>query len=324
MASKHLRAAVVGASSLLGKELANELAVAQDRVWDVTLIDVATDEAVQAGGTVTSAGDEALLIQNLTPGSFSGMDVVFFAGDASVAERHAREAVDAGAIVVDLTGALEAKGVPVSAPLIAKSTKASGKIVASAHPAALLLGSLAKTLQDGTFVATVMEPASEAGDAGVDEVHRQTVALLSFQPVPQDIFGQQVAFSLSASSPEEAKVKLQGTAATVKAQLAQLLPAARVSAQFVQAPVFHGYSASIFVQTENPMSVAEISDALKAGPFEIVSGDEADSTIAAIEKGTILVRISESELQGFWLWAVSDNLKLAAQNAIACAGELVG
>lgn len=324
MASKRVRAAVVGASSLLGKELASELTAAKDRVWDITLIDVAAEDSAQAGATITSAGDEALLIQNLAPGAFTGVDVVFFAGDASVAVQYAKEAVEAGAAVVDLTGALEAKGVAVSAPSIAKASKQAGKMLVSAHPAAVLLGSLAQRIQDATLLATVMEPASQAGDAGVDEVHKQTVALLSFQSVPQEIFGQQIAFSLSAASPEDAKIKLQDTAARVKAQLAQLLPSARISAQFVQAPVFHGYSASIFVQTGKSVSAAEIAEAIMAGPFEVVSGDEPVSTIAAVEQGAILVRVTESNLPGCWLWVACDNLKLAAQNAVACAVELVG
>ncbi len=80
MAGKTWRGAVVGASTLLGKELAEELNGATDAVWDITLLD-----AEDAGGTMTAAGDEALVIQPIAADSFVGIDVVFFAGEGSTA-----------------------------------------------------------------------------------------------------------------------------------------------------------------------------------------------------------------------------------------------
>jgi len=64
MAGKTWRAAIVGASTLLGKELAEELSGATDVLWDITLFD-----AEGAGGTMTAAGDEALLIQPIADDS---------------------------------------------------------------------------------------------------------------------------------------------------------------------------------------------------------------------------------------------------------------
>ena len=50
------------------------------------------------------------------------------------------------------------------------------------------------------LAATVLEPASEQGKAGLDELHQQTVGLLSFQSVPKDVYDTQVAFNLKAAS----------------------------------------------------------------------------------------------------------------------------
>ena len=80
MVGKTWRGAVVGASTLLGKELAEELSGATDVLWDITLLD-----AEDAGGTITAAGDEALVIQTIAADSFVGIDVVFFAGEGSTA-----------------------------------------------------------------------------------------------------------------------------------------------------------------------------------------------------------------------------------------------
>ena len=47
-----------------------------------------------------------------------------------------------------------------------------------------------------SVVCTVMEPASEHGQKGMDELHEQTVNLLSFQELPKNVFDTQVAFNM--------------------------------------------------------------------------------------------------------------------------------
>ena len=71
-----------------------------------------------------------------------------------------------------------------------------------AHPAAVVLGlvtlRLAKAGKVRKVVATVMEPASEHGQKGMDELHEQTVNLLSFQELPKTIYDTQIAFNMIA------------------------------------------------------------------------------------------------------------------------------
>src|SRR6185437_15630504 len=93
--------AIVGASTLLGRELAEQLNDAAGLAWDVALLD-----NEDASGQIAVAGDDATVIQPLAPGAFDGMDVVFFAGDAAAARTHRKEAEASGAGVIDLTGEL--------------------------------------------------------------------------------------------------------------------------------------------------------------------------------------------------------------------------
>ena len=136
MASRMLRGAIVGASSLLGRELAEQLNEASGASWDITLLD-----AEDATGQVTAAGNEPLVIQPLAPGAFDRMDIVFFAGDAPTVRTHWREAQEAGAGVVDLTGTLTSEpGIRVLAPDVSTAAiDLTTTAVVSAHPAALML-----------------------------------------------------------------------------------------------------------------------------------------------------------------------------------------
>ena len=113
----------------------------------------------------------------------------------------------AGSEIIDLSYALESRPeAEVRAPWIEQELGeghpvelATGPVVV-AHPAAVVLGLLLVRLHKQHKIrranATVLEPASEHGRRGMDELHEQTVKLLSFQQLPTLVFGTQVAFNV--------------------------------------------------------------------------------------------------------------------------------
>ena len=331
MAAKVVRAAIVGASTLLGKELANELNASASTVWDLKLLDAALADVGLATGQIASAGDEAILIQTIEPGAFDGMDVVFFAGDVATTLKHWKEAKAAGAGIVDVSAALEAEGV-VRCPWIQTVEPNPSRVVVPAHPAAVMLAQVITRLrakwQNVRAVATVMEPASQQGSAGLDEMHQQTVALLSFQAVPKDVYDAQVAFNLSAVLGLETKVDLRAISARIRRDLRLIAggeAADALAMQLLQAPVFNGYTASVFVELDPEAVLGEVETALEGGIVSVVTGDEpGPSNLSATEQGQLLVSVQAAGegVRGFWLWMAVDNLKLSAQTAIACAAEL--
>jgi aspartate-semialdehyde dehydrogenase len=329
MAAKTWRGAVVGASTLLGKELAEELNGATDVMWDITLLD-----AEDAGGTITAAGDEALVIQTLAADSFVGIDVVFFAGVSSTALQFWKVAHVAGAAIVDLTGALEGQPhVHVRSPLVpgGAAPDLSTVAVVSAQPAAIMLalaGARLRTAGIERMAATVLQPASALGNAGVEEVHQQTVSLLSFKPLPKDIYDAQVAFNVLASLGPVAKANLEHTRDAILRHVGILTGSGSadfVALQLLQAPVFHGYTASVFVETSQPIDELALRTMLLEGQPQLLE-DESPSNELAAGKGEVLLRVTAAESKkgsAFWLWMAADNLRLSARNAAACATELL-
>src|ERR1700722_1791892 len=102
MTDRMYRIGIVGASSLAGKELIEELGESLLGASDFVLLD---EEEV--AGQITAAGDEVSFIQRLEASSFEHMDFVFFAGGAAVTKKHWQDARRAGASIVDLTYALD-------------------------------------------------------------------------------------------------------------------------------------------------------------------------------------------------------------------------
>lgn len=331
------RIGIVGATSMVGKELADELQESLLAASDFILLD---DEEVT--GQVASVGDEAAFVQKIEPASFDRMDFVFFAGEEDDTEKHWQNARRTGASVVDLSYALEREtDVLVRAPWVAEVLKNKGaagpdlktKAVVAAHPAAVMLGLAAARVSASvgirTLAATLLEPASEHGREAMDELHQQTVNLLSFQNLPKDQYDAQVSFNLLPTLGEDAKVKLAEVEQRVRAHYdtvsAGLLP--ELELQVVQAPVFHGYVASVFLEISAPLTVAQLEAALTGDHMDVVSSEfdpPSNLSAAGQEDVMVLVRAAGKTAAGtrFWLWLAADNLKLRALNGIACANEL--
>jgi aspartate-semialdehyde dehydrogenase len=339
MANDVYRIGIVGASSLSGKELSEELGESVLAASEFVLLDVE-----DAAGQVTAAADEVSFIQRLEASSFDRMDFVFFAGEAAITKKHWLEARRAGASIVDLTYALEGeKDVLVQAPWVTevigeklprRSPDLNTPAVVAAHPVAVMLALVAGRLQAKLAVTnvavTVMEPASEHGRAAMDELHQQTVNLLSFQTLPREQYDAQVSFNLLPELGEAAQVKLGVTEQRIRRHYAVLadgqLPA--LALQIVQAPVFHGYVLSMLVELGKGATVNDVEAALAGDHIDVVN-EESDppSNLSAAGQEDIMVRVRKDSGDGeegtrFWIWLAADNLKLAALNAIACATEL--
>jgi len=331
MATNH-RAVVVGASTLLGKELIEELNTSETP-WDLRLADTG-----DSSGQLVAGVDEALVVQPLSPDIFNARDVAFFAAEPETTRTHWREAKAAGDAVVDLTAALESEpDAVVRSPWILGSPAppTNTPVVISAHPAAVMLGIVASRLATAFgrvhLAATVLEPASQQGRRGMDEMHHQTVSLLGFHSLPQEVYDAQVAFNLRIGVGEAAKVDMGAIASTIRRHLKAAAGesiASSISLQLVQAPVFHAYTMSVYAQLPANIDAAAVRRALHGGVVRVTNPhEEAPSNQSMVQEPEIVIALTEESrtqenLRGFWLWIVADNLKLAARHAVACAEEL--
>src|SRR5580693_8573487 len=96
------RAAIVGAASLKGKEVAEMLNERNFPAADVRLLD--DDESL---GQLEAMGDEISFIQRVQADQFEHVDFTFFASDQESTRRSWKDARDAGSAIIDLSAALE-------------------------------------------------------------------------------------------------------------------------------------------------------------------------------------------------------------------------
>jgi aspartate-semialdehyde dehydrogenase len=329
------RVAIVGAATLKGKEVAEMLNERNFPAVDIRLLD--DDESI---GQLEATGDEINFIQSVRSEQFTHVDFTFFAADAECTRQNWKRARDAGSAIIDLSGALDQEpGANVRSLWIERERgemwqpdlQPAPCIVA--HPAAVTLALLLLRARKAgairSVAATVLEPASEQGQKGMDELHQQTVNLLSFQPLPKDIFDVQVAFNMVARYGQNSKLSLEALETRVRRHYLGIAgtDAPQPALLLLQPPVFHGHALAIFLEMEQPVNQERLSQAL-TGDHVTLAGAEDDSQPSNVNtagQGNILVSLKADVARpnGIWLWAAADNLRIAAMTAVECAETMI-
>ncbi len=330
---KLYRAAIVGAASLKGKEIAEMLNERNFPAADVRLLD--DDESL---GQLEAMGDEISFIQSVRAEQFEHVDFSFFASDPECTRRNWKSARDAGSAILDLSAVLEEEaGASVRSLWVERER---GHVVppelqpgpcVTAHPVAVTLGLLLLRAQmAGTLrrvVATVLEPASEHGQRGMDELHQQTVNLLSFQPLPKDVFDAQIAFNMVARYGQKSQPALDSVESRILRHYRKIAGEAtpQPSLILLQAPVFHGHAMAVFLEMESPVDVPALTLALSGDHVTFPTAeDEVPSNVTSAGQADIQLWVKSDPAQpnGVWLWAAADNLRISALTAVECAESM--
>jgi len=323
--------ALVGSETLLGREVGEvfaETALGQH----LRLVAGTKEEA----GKLTEIGGNPAFLSQLEADAVEDAGIVILAGSAE-SSKNAQAAHPSG-VVIDLTYvAEEDPEARVRAPQAEGEDRDGGldgpQVIA--HPAAIAIALILKRLHAAfpveRAIVHIFQPASEWGTAGIEELQQQTVSLLSFQPLPKKIFDAQLSYALLAQLGPEAPVPLHEIEERIERHLASLLErmdgVPMPSLRLIQAPVFHGYSFSFWVEFEDAPVVSDLEEALNRDPIDVRAGDfEPPNNVgAAGQSGVSVGAIAPDRNNGsaFWIWAAIDNLRIVADNAAMIAREAV-
>ena len=275
--------AVVGATGLVGQEI---LRLLDERRFPVA--------ALQLYASLRTAGDElrcggvSARVELLDTARFDGTDLVFVAAGEQVSAEWVPRATDAGAVVID-TSQLFAGDADV--PLIVPEVNADDLaeygqrgLVASPDAAAIAMSIVLKPLHTAgvlkRVVASIFEPVSSAGRAGIEELQQQTVELMSGRSVEPALFARRIAFNLIPQSGEFLGGGASRDEQQTKDALRRLLdePELGISVTRVRAPLFYGSAISMNVETADGMTAADARDGLRAAPGILLQDDLTQSS----------------------------------------------
>jgi aspartate-semialdehyde dehydrogenase len=325
--------AIVGATGAVGEVLLSILAESRFPVGDI----VALASARSAGLTV-SFGERELRVRDLSSFDFAGIDIAFFSAGAAASREHVPRAIAAGALVIDNTSAFRQQS---DVPLVVAEVNpteiprgiARGLIANPNCSTMQMLVALAPIHRAAGIerinVATY-QSVSGAGRSGVEELGRQTAALLNFQdPLPQR-FAAQIAFNLIPQIDEfedngytREEMKLVNETRKILGD-----PSIGVNATAVRVPVFHGHCEAVHAETREKLDLGRARALLQQAAGVVLVDERVPGgwptpvTHAAGTDAVYVGRLREdiSHPRGLSLWVVSDNLrKGAALNAVQVA-----
>jgi aspartate-semialdehyde dehydrogenase len=345
------RVAVAGASSLLGKELLNVL---EEHHFPVSQLVTFSDEVDEPElpildlreGLETSVLDARATAPELDFAFIAARSrqTPSFLHPAPTSDRRGT-----ACLVIDLSTA--APGEEAAEPLVTlprkvvsvpfldrcfpvRETEEGGAtpVYVAARPATIVISSLLLRLGARfplkNAVAHVFASVSEIGSHGIDELQRQTVNLLSFQKIPRKVFGAQLAFNLLSRPGGTGGSELLALENRLREQLKEYLqgrvplPALRL----FQAPVFHSLAVSLFLETAQPVAPEKAGEALQGERVQMRRrSQDSPSQVEVSGSDKILVDSVTADPDrptGLWIWAVADNLRLAAVNAVEVAESL--
>ncbi len=335
--TKKFNVAVIGATGLVGETM---LSILAEREFPIgTLVPLASE---RTAGDRIDFGRRPLTVRDLAnfdPAAtdIGGIDFALFSAGGSISKEYAPKFAAAGAIVIDNSSVFRDDD---DVPLVVAEVNPE----ALAHrPRGIIANPNCSTMQLMLALAPIhravgieriniatYQSVSGAGRAAMEELGRQTAALLSLQPIEPKSFPVQIAFNLiphggvfldNGYTSEEMKLvtetrKILGD------------PAIQVNATVVRVPVFFGHSEAVHIETRDKLTAADARKLLEQAPGVSVVDEPNDGgyptpvTHAAGTDPVFVGRIREdiSHPRGLNLWVVSDNIrKGAALNAVQIA-----
>ena len=330
------RIAVVGASSLIGEAVIDEL-----RARKFLFAELHALEDERKLGATVSDDDKKLPIGDVAGFDFSRMNLVFFCGRVALSERYA-EAAAAHAWVIDGSAAFRHRE---DVPLIVTDVNGEtlhgfgrrGLIALPGSASVALATALAPLHAIGSArrveVATY-QAVSGSGRGAMDELASETVAMLSGKKARGRGFGRQIAFNVipqvdgfddDGATREERRLWTE-TRRVLGA------PALEINATAVRVPVFFGHSLAVHAAFERPISVGAAAEVLQRGAgLSLIDLDSSaefptPATLASAPDRVYVGRLRAdlTREQGLNFWVVADNVrKCAAHNAVSAAQILV-
>ncbi len=330
-----MKVAIVGASGAVGQEL---LHVLEERNFPLTEL-VLFGSSRSAGNKYSFKGKALTVIELKHGDDFKDFNIVFASAGGSISQEYADDFTKFGAIMIDNSSAFRLdKDVPLVVPEVNASAAKNRPrgIIANPNCTTTQMVVALKPIQDLSPIKRVhvatYQAASGAGAAAMDELELQYRQIIAGEKPTIDKFAYQLAYNLipqvdvftdNGYTKEEMKMYHE----TRKIMNTEI----EVSAMCVRVPSLRAHSESIWVETEEPISVEKARAAFEAADGIEVIDNPAEKQypmpLFSSGKDPVYVGRIRKDLahpNGLTFWCVSDQIKKgAALNAVQIAEYLI-
>jgi aspartate-semialdehyde dehydrogenase len=329
--------AVLGATGAVGKTILEVLA---ERDFPINKIYALASS--RSAGEGVNFGRKEITVLDVEEFDWSKVQIGLFSAGASVSEKYAPIAAAAGCIVIDNTSQFRNDDdIPLVVPEVnpeALYDYRNRNIIANPNCSTIQMMVALKPIFDAVGIERInvatYQAVSGSGQQAMEELAKQTAALLNFKTAKADVYPKQIAFNVlpqidvfldNGYTKEEMKMVWETRKILGDKNI-------QVNATAVRVPVFYGHSEAIHIETRDKISAERARELLTAMPGVVVVDEHVDGgyptavTHAAGKNEVFVGRIREdiSHPRGLNLWVVSDNVrKGAAVNSVQIAETLV-
>ena len=325
--------AVVGATGLVGECMLEILAERKFPTGKVYAL--ASERSV---GMEVSFGNKRLKVSSLAEFDFSNAQIGLFSAGAGVSDEYAPKAAANGCIVIDNTSRFRYDdNIPLVVPEVNPEKipdyKESG-IVANPNCSTIQMVVALKPIYDEVGIdrinVSTYQAVSGAGRSAVEELVRQTTALLNGRPLEIEHDAKQIAFNAVPHIDQFQENRYTREEMKMVWETRKILDDENIGVNptAVRIPTFFGHSEAIHIETGSKISAEDVCDLMRKAPgIKLLEGSGLGSYPTAVtdSAGTDPVyvgRVREdiSHPCGINLWVVSDNIrKGAALNSVQIA-----
>jgi aspartate-semialdehyde dehydrogenase len=295
MSSRKPTLAVVGATGTVGTVMLSILSQRSDVWGEIRLL-----ASARSAGKVLRVRNEDVVVQEITPEAFDGVDVAMFDVPDEIAEQWAPIAVTHGAVVVDNSGAFRMDPeVPLVVPEVnpAQVRNRPKGIISNPNCTTLTMIDALGALHAGwglkEIVVASYQAASGAGRAGIDRLYDEIEVLSGNRELGQHAGNVRAAVSdkLGEDSPFPAPLAMNvvpwagslkdagwsSEELKVRNESRKILgiPDLKVSATCVRVPVITTHSLAVHAAFERPLTADAARQALVEAPGIVVLDDPA-------------------------------------------------
>jgi aspartate-semialdehyde dehydrogenase len=323
--------AVVGATGAVGQEM---LRVLSER--DFPVRELRALASSRSAGREVACGAARVVVRELGPDSFAGVDVALFSAGAERSRVFAPLAVQAGALVVDNSSAFRMHpDVPLVVPEVNPQALHGGaRLIANPNCSTIQMVVALQPLRDAfglrRIVVATYQSVSGTGARAMEELDRTTRQYLSGEPEDVRVYPHPIAFEclpqvdvFDADGNTREEIKMREETRKIFGD-----PALEVLATCVRVPVFRSHSEAVVAETVRPVDLEQLRSLLQAAPGVVLGAAAADYPLArqAAGRDPVFVgrlRVEAADPHLVSMWVVSDNLrKGAALNAVQIAEVL--
>ncbi|TBR10246.1 MAG: aspartate-semialdehyde dehydrogenase [Lysobacter sp.] len=329
--------AVVGATGAVGEAMLRTLA---ERRFPIRELYVLASE--RSAGEKVDFGARRLTVQDLATFDPAGVQIALFSAGGGVSKEYAPKFAAAGAVVIDNSSAFRYDG---DVPLVVAEVNPAA---ARQRPRGIIANPNCSTMQMLVALAPIHREAgierinvatyqsvSGTGKRALEELGRQTAAMLSFQEAKPEVYPVQIAFNVIPHGGDFLENGYTTEEMKLVWETRKILgdESIQVNATVVRVPVFYGHSEAVHIETREKITAERARELLAAAPgVEVVDGRVPGGyptpvTHASGRDPVFVGRIREdiSHPRGLALWVVADNIrKGAALNAVQLAELVIG